>query len=206
MLTLLDKIYPVEKTYSNQLAKILNAYAPVDQEAVELVMTHSTIEMVRKDEMVFHQNRYNNAEYFQLEGISHRFILDADKHAITTGIYQNEVLITPYVARTSNQQSIFSLQALADCTYLKVPSETLQLLLEQSRTLRNFGHAAMEKEFSKSLSFEVMFRSSTAKERLIYFRTQYPMLENIIPHTIIASFLGITPVSLSRLRNELTNQ
>jgi hypothetical protein len=62
----------------------------------------------------------------------------------------------------------------------------------------------VEKEFIRSLNYEVLFRSYTAKDRLLFFRTHYPSLENLIPHTIIASFLGITPVSFSRLRNELS--
>ena len=42
-----------------------------------------------------------------------------------------------------------------------------------------------------------------AKERLIEFRNKYKILENLIPHTDIASYLGITNISLSRLRKDL---
>lgn len=196
----------MQKDYTIILNRILNAYAPVGQAAGELIFQNGSVEVFRKDEIVFHEKRFNAFEYFQLEGVSHRFNVDSDVQTVTTGIYQNEIVITPHFTRTTNSQSIFSLQALTDCSYLKVPAGTFRDLSDQNQQIRIFGRAVVEKEFISSLNFEVLFRSHTAKERLLYFRANYPLLENIIPHTVIASFLGITPVSFSRLRNELAKK
>lgn len=196
----------MQKDFTIILNRILNDYSPVGQAAVELIFEHGSIEMIRKDEIVFHEKRYNAFEYFQLEGVSHRFNVDSDMQTVTTGIYQNEMVITPHFTRTSNGQSIFSLQALTDCCYLKVPAGTFRDLSNVNEQVRMFGRAVVEQEFITNLNFEVLFRSHTAKERLLYFRANYPLLENIIPHTVIASFLGITPVSFSRLRNELAKK
>jgi hypothetical protein len=196
----------LQKDYTLILSRILNNYAPVSHAAVELIFDNGNIEAFRKDEIVFHEKRFDAFEYFQLEGVSHRFNVDSEMQPLTTGIYQNEIVITPHFTRTTNSQSIFSLQALTECTYLKVPAGTFRDLSEQNQQIRMFGRAVVEREFIRSLNFEVLFRSFAAKERLLYFRANYPQLENIIPHTIIASFLGITPVSFSRLRHELTKK
>lgn len=188
------------------LTRILNAYAPVGQGAVDLIFTSGSVESIKKNEVVFHEKRFNAFEYFQLNGVSHRYNVDSDAQSITTGIYQNEIVITPHFTRTANGQSIFSLQALTDCTFLKVPAGTFREISEQNQQIRMFGRAVVEQEFIRSLNFEVLFRSFNAKDRLLYFRTNYPLLENIIPHTVISSFLGITPVSFSRLRNELAKK
>jgi CRP-like cAMP-binding protein len=55
----------------------------------------------------------------------------------------------------------------------------------------------------KKVEKEIGLASFTAKKRLIRFREQYALLENLIPHTDIATYLGITNISLSRLRKEL---
>lgn len=193
----------MEKEFKQILSRILNAYAPVGPTAVDLIFENGSVETSIKNVIVFHQKRFNAFEYFQLDGVSHRFNVDDESQSWTTGIYQNEIVITPHFTRTTNGQSIFSLQALTECTYLKVPAGTFREISEQNQQIRMFGRAVVEKEFIRSLNFEVLFRSFNAKDRLLYFRTHYPLLENIIPHTIIASFLGITPVSFSRLRNEL---
>ena len=107
----------MQKDYAIILSRILNAYAPVGQAAVELIFENGNVEEVRKDEIVFHEKRFNAFEYFQLEGVSHRFNVDSDTQSVTTGIYQNEIVITPHFTRTTNGHSIFSLQALTDCSY-----------------------------------------------------------------------------------------
>ena len=151
----------MEKDHTIILSKILNAYAPVGQIALELILESGSVEEVRKDEVVFHEKRYNAFEYFQLEGVSHRFNVDSDTQAVTTGIYQNEIVITPHFTRTTNGQSIFSLQALTDCSFLKVPAGTFRDISDQNQQIRMFGMAVIEKEFIRNLNFEVLFRSYT---------------------------------------------
>lgn len=185
------------------LHRILSGYTPVTNEAVDHVLASGQIESYSKNRIIFHEQRFNAFEYFQLEGVSHRFNADGDKQTITTGIYQGEAVVTPHMARTKGSQSIFSLQALTDCVYLQVPAGLFRTLMNDHSVIRSFGQAVVEREFAQHLNFEVLFRTQSARERLLYFREQYPNLENLIPHTVIASFLGITPVSFSRLRSEL---
>ena len=196
----------MEKDYAAILGTILNSYSPVSLSAINLIFDSGSTQSFEKNEVIFSEKRYNAFEYFQLEGISHRYNTDEDLQILTTGIYNNGIVITPHFARTKNGQSIFSLQALTDCTYLKVPVGNFDDLREKYPQIRTFGQSVVEKEFIISLNYEVLFRSYTAKERLLFFRTHFPLLENHIPHTIIASFLGITPVSFSRLRNELAKK
>ena len=68
----------MQKDYTIILNRILNAYAPVGQAAGELIFQNGSVEVFRKDEIVFHEKRFNAFEYFQLEGVSHRFNVDSD--------------------------------------------------------------------------------------------------------------------------------
>lgn len=203
LLTLVILTPPDVKDYFSTLNRILNAYSHVDREGVEYVLESGTIESRRKNEVIFYEKRFNGFEYFQFEGVSHRFNTNEEKQLVTTGIYQNQIVITPHFARTPNGQSIFSLQALTDCVFLIVPAGRFRELLDNHQQIKMFGRAVVEREYIMNLRFEVLFRSYSAKDRLLFFREHYPNLENLIPHTVIASFLGITPVSFSRLRNEL---
>lgn len=195
-----------DKDHTEILGSILNAYSPVSPPVVQLIMENGIYQSFKKNEIIFSEKRYNAFEYFQLEGITHRYNTDEDLQLLTTGFYLNGTIITPHFARTTNSQSIFSLQALTDCQFLKVPVGKFDELRDSHPSVRALGQRVVEKEFVKSLNHEVLFRSYAAKDRLLYFRDNYQLLENLIPHTIIASFLGITPVSFSRLRNELAKK
>ena len=82
----------------------------------------------------------------------------------------------------------------------------LDALRAAHQEFRNFGQRVVERELSMAMLLEVALRSYSARERLLALRKQYPNLENLIPHHIIASYLGITHVSFSRLRSELSRE
>lgn len=194
----------METNYSTIFSLLINSYSPVTPVMIEKMMDSGSLQEYRKNEIVFAEKKFNAFEYFQLQGISHRFNTDADNQVITTGIYNGQQVITPHFARNSRSLSIFSLQALTDSIFLKIPIGNFDEFRFTNEQVRAFGQRVVEKEFIRSLNYEALFRSYTAKDRLLFFRSNYPSLENLIPHTIIASFLGITPVSFSRLRNELS--
>jgi len=69
--------------------------------------------------------------------------------------------------------------------------------------IREFGNSVLRNELNQKVEKEIGMASMTAKERLLKFREHFPLLENLVPHTTISTYLGITNISLSRLRNEL---
>jgi CRP-like cAMP-binding protein len=69
-----------------------------------------------------------------------------------------------------------------------------------------WGNGVVERQLLRSLQEETVFRAHDAKRRLTLLRKQFPGLENNVPHHLIASYLGITPVSFSRLRKQMARQ
>jgi CRP-like cAMP-binding protein len=69
--------------------------------------------------------------------------------------------------------------------------------------IREFGNTVLQQELHIKVEKEIGLASLNAKERLIQFREKYHFLENLISHVDIASYLGITNISLSRFRKDL---
>ena len=69
--------------------------------------------------------------------------------------------------------------------------------------MQRWGDAVMRSELTRRMRREIALATFTAKQRLEGFRTDYPELEDQISHSMIASYLGMTPVTLSRLRNSV---
>ena len=85
------------------------------------------------------------------------------------------------------------------------PTQDLMQLMNEYRGIEVWAHSILQRELLQRVKKEIDQNSLLAKERLSQFRIQYPTLENLIPHPYIASYLGITNVSLSRLRKELSS-
>jgi CRP-like cAMP-binding protein len=164
----------------------------------------SVIKELPKNKNIFAEQKKNEYEYFLIAGVTHRYNISDKGEIVTTGFYMGQSIITPHFSRTNKGKSIFSLQSLTDIILVEIPVIELNNLRNSNREFQEFGQKAIEAELTKTFYNEVVFRSYSAKERLLELRKQYPNLENLIPHNIIASYLGITNVSFSRLRKELT--
>ena len=68
--------------------------------------------------------------------------------------------------------------------------------------IRDFGNSVLKIELMAKLQKEIALASLKGKDRLLLLRKNYPNIENLVPHSDIASYSGITTISLSRLRTQ----
>lgn len=167
-----------------------------------LFIENSTINEYPKNEIIFYEDEITTTEYLLLEGILHRYNVNSLNENVTTGFYMAKVAVTPHTARTIKGKNIFTLQALTNSIIAEIPVSVLNHLRFTYEEYRAFGQMFIEAELSKWLYHDIAYRSMTAKNRLMILRKAYPNIENLVPHNIIASYLGITNVSFSRLRHE----
>jgi CRP-like cAMP-binding protein len=152
------------------------------------------------------EGKKNEHEYLLISGVLHRFNISDKGDIVTTGFYIPKSVITPHFARTRKGESIFNLQTLTDTIFAEISVKDLDNLRYNNKEFHDFGQRILENELSQTFFNEVVYRSYNAKERLLAMRNQFPNLENLVPHNIISSYLGITNVSFSRLRNELSKK
>lgn len=191
---------------SELLAGIIAKYRVLTATSLKLMLESATAREIVKDEFVIREQKLNACEYFLLDGILQTTIINEEGEDITTGFCSSGMVLTPHFARTIKGKSIFNLQALTPVVLAEMPVAVLDSLRYSFSDIKEFGLKVVEQELLKSIHHDIGFRAMSAKQRLLAFRHNYPSLENLIPHTLIASYLGVTPVSFSRLRNELARQ
>ena len=110
-------------------------------------------------------------------------------------------MITPNLARTAGATSLVSLRAETDGRAASVDAAVLLDLMRGSPAIEAWANAVLRAELARKTSREWSLAALKAKERLEWFRSLYPDHEALFNHSQISSFLGMTPVTLSRLRN-----
>ena len=158
---------------------------------------------IEKGQSFVKKGSANTQEYLLLDGICRSYVLDPEGEEITLSFYIPKMAISPNLTRTKSNSSILSIQALTESKLATFSSEDLIGLMRSNREIEAWANAVLQAELMKKVEKEIHQNALNAKERLVAFRENYPLLENQIPHAFIASFLGITNVSLSRLRKEL---
>jgi CRP-like cAMP-binding protein len=154
------------------------------------------------ESIIFKPNQNDRSEYILLNGIVRVFLLNTEGEEITLSFFEENTILPPYVTRTKNGKSLLYGEALTDCTFAKIDAKAFETLMIENIEIREFGNSVMRQELLNKVHKEIRMASWTAKERLLQLRKDFSMLENRIPHPMIASYLGITNVSLSRLRKQ----
>jgi CRP-like cAMP-binding protein len=191
---------------TDKLSDILTDFGIISAFSKQLFLDKADIIELPKNHNIFLEGKKNRFEYVLISGVAHRYNISDKGDMVTTGFYMSKSVITPHFARTNNGKNIFSLQTLTDVIIAEILVTDLDNLRYTNKEFNDFGQRIIETELARTFYSEAVFRSYNAKERLLTLRKQFPCLENFVPHNIIASYLGITNVSLSRLRNELTRR
>ncbi len=156
---------------------------------------------VVRTEHLARQGEPNDKEYVLLSGKVVSLIGDAEGREVCVGFFIGPCVITPNLARTAEGKSLVSLRAETDGQAASVEAAVLLNLMRGSSEIEDWANAILRAELGRKTSREWSLAALKAKERLEWFRRQYPDHETLFNHSQISSFLGMTPVTLSRLRN-----
>lgn len=139
-------------------------------------------------------------EFILLAGSLASSICDQDGKEVCVDFYVGPCVVTPNIARTRKCLSLVSITATTDALLVRIDSDELSDLMISSEPVRNWANGILREALSGKVDREWCLAALGGAERLTWFRQAFPNYEDIFPHTLIASFLGITPVTLSRLR------
>jgi CRP-like cAMP-binding protein len=102
----------------------------------------------------------------------------------------------------SGQPSRFNIDAVEDSELVLIAKEPFDLLCKTIPALGAMVNGILERSFIASQNRIQNFLSLSAEEKYLQFLNKYPELTTRIPQSMIASYLGITPETLSRVRKE----
>ena len=194
---------PKKMTGKNVIEEIIRNYYTVSKNSMEALINFVEFQTLPSKTLFIKSGFKNDYDYFLLSGICRSYVVNQKGEDITISFFQDKTILTPNVARTFKNQSTLTFEALTDIEIGRFKAIELVKLMREISEMRNFANAVLQQELILKSKKELYNASLTAKERLKIFRQQFNSLENIIPHPIIASYLGITNISLSRLRAEL---
>ncbi|NME70976.1 Crp/Fnr family transcriptional regulator [Flammeovirga aprica] len=185
------------------IKKIIDSIHPISANSVKEIESLVELVDIQKNETFIQKDRKNNKEYFLLEGICKSYLINPEGEEITISFFTEKSIISPLNTRTKGDISVLNFQALTDVKLATIDAKEFERMMIDHLDIRNFGNTVLRNELSQKVEKEIGLASLTAKERLLKFRDEFPSLENLIPHTDIASYLGITNISLSRIRGDL---
>jgi CRP-like cAMP-binding protein len=140
---------------------------------------------------------------FMISGILRLYYVDADGSEFTKLFCAENSFVAAYSALLQRQPSRLFIQALEDSTLLIADYAAYRSLCETNSCWQQLNCKIAESLFIKKEKRESALLLDDAKTRYLSFLEEYPGLETRLKQLHIASYLGITPVTLSRIRAQL---
>lgn len=156
----------------------------------------------KKKETILPGGRIENYVYYIHQGVVAMIITDEGTEICFNFCFEKEYF-SSYTSFLTREPSRFSLVALQDSVLERISHDALQQAYTLSAEHQKNGRLMAEKLYVKENQRTLSHILETAEERYVSFLKNQPQALQHLPLKYIASYLGITPVSLSRLRNKL---
>jgi CRP-like cAMP-binding protein len=140
---------------------------------------------------------------YNLNGIFRLYYIDEDGNDLTKGFSTAGKFVVSYSALVQKRPSYFFIEAMVASDILQFTFNLWQQMIEEDIRWYPFVYKLLEAVCIMKEMREKSFLLDDAATRYLNFRREYPDLENVIKLYHIASFIGITPEALSRIRKKL---
>lgn len=185
---------------ADQVKRIFNGLSQIETKCWEELLQIIEYHQYSKHHWICRHGDSYPKEAVVISGLLRTFRLGKDGQEYTLDFYREGQLLSPYFSRTYEQKSLVNIECLEDCLVASFDHEAFTRLRYRYNSLLQLGNRVTEGELMKKTDKEISMATHTANERYKLFQQKYPGLENRISQGIVASYLGVNPVSLSRLR------
>ncbi|ATN04681.1 Crp/Fnr family transcriptional regulator [Chryseobacterium indologenes] len=155
-----------------------------------------------KNEVITQQGNIENFLSFVESGLVRSYIPD-DEYGYTFNFGFEKEFTCAYDSFLTQTPSDYEMQALTETVVWQISYDDLQQVYSQTHVGNHLGRFASEKLFLAKNKRELSLLQLTAKERYLKLFTEQPELLKLVPLKYIASYIGITPQALSRIRRQI---
>ena len=188
---------------TDNFKKFIRQIIPISDTEFEQTVVYFKEQTLKKGAFFVRQDKICQQIAFINKGTLRTFYMN-DKAEETTSCFCTEnSLTTSYKSFILQQPSHLSIQALEDTELLVIDYEHLQKLYSTSPIWQNVGRIIAEKEYIVMEQYASVLNNETAKEKYLRLFKERPQVIQKVPVKHIASYLGITIRTLSRIRREI---
>jgi len=192
----------MKKIYKASFNNYINQYTHLNESELSSLLSLFHVHSYSAGEHIVSPDSERNIVFFIFTGLIRYYYLSGDGKEWNRGFIQEDTICTTIPKAYLRGFSPYGIQAIEDSVLLIADFHKFEMLYDQIPKVERLGRKLIENILISKMNREHSFLQHNAKMRYIDFLEQHPFLHKRVPQYHIASYLGITEASLSRIINE----
>jgi CRP-like cAMP-binding protein len=188
------------------LIHFIRTIMPMPQDKAEAIACLFHEKNVANNELLLKAGRQCTEFHFLCSGFMRAWTVDLKDKAVTTAFYQEGMPVCELFSFFKHQPSKENIQALADSTSLYITFDELQQAFHTMPEFREFGRSNLINAYAGLKQRMLSTLHQTAEQRYRDLLTSAPEILQYASLKHVASYLGVTDTSLSRIRKEFAKE
>jgi CRP-like cAMP-binding protein len=172
------------------------------REITNTIVSYFEEKLLQKGDFFLQAGQLSDGYLFLESGFIRSYTTDPDGNDITTNFYAANQVVFEVFSFFTRSRSRETMQALTDCRGYIIDYSTLNHLFHTIQEFREFGRNVLVKGFVELKQRTLSLINETGEERYAALVNSKPEIFQNAPLKFIATYLGITDTSLSRIRRE----
>ena len=186
----------------DQLRKYFESLIDVTDDDWNIFKSHITFHIYPKKTILIKLNTVEKHLSFIESGFVRFFIPKIDNDLTFNFAFEND-FFSAYDSFLTQTPALYEIETLTEVKIWRISYEELQIIYRKTNIGQAIGRIAAENLFLKKKKRELSLLNETAETRYLKLFKEQPRLIQDIPLKYIASFIGVTPQALSRIRKRI---
>jgi CRP/FNR family transcriptional regulator, anaerobic regulatory protein len=188
--------------FDNLIATLLRTVKPLDEE-IELCKHYFEPLTISRNTILEEQGKIPHYLYFVSTGFVRLFYYDENGDEQTTYFCSPTGFVASFLCFIHQIDATENVECVTDCEVLRITNANLKKLIDESDNFKKFSLTIFEQAITSTSTRANDLATLNAEQRYKKLINQQPLLIQNIPIQYIASYLGMKPESLSRIRRQI---
>ncbi|MGO4347607.1 Crp/Fnr family transcriptional regulator [Paenibacillus sp. MCAF9] len=187
------------------LFKYMTKFTSLSDEEQQAIVDDILIDEYKKGTVLLRQGDVPTKCYFVLKGIVRQHLIDEAGKEVTSNFFTEEQAVSIFNRHQQNKPSAYNLTCLEDCILVVGELDDEKGMFNKHLQLESMVRIMVEENLGEVQDELTSFIASAPEERYKALLRKRPHLVDRVPQHQLASYLGITPESLSRIKKRVNN-
>ncbi len=194
-----------QASYLQNFRSFIEEISPISEKDWDFFSTKLVERVIPKKTIFLKSGEIENHISFIEAGWIRLFIPHEDpEKEITFGFSGKSEFISAYDSFLTQRPSLYQLETLTDTTLWSISYQHLQQVYKHTEIGNHIGRLTAERLFLLKSKREQSLLQDTAQQRYLNLQKNRPALFDNVPLKYLASYIGVTPQALSRIRKRVT--